>query len=471
MTRTRLTLLTALIASAALSSTGAAGTAANTSISNTGIFTYQDDGGTTQSVSSTPVTITVAQVGGISITANGTVGTPGQTIYVTPGNTGALTYTVTNTGNGADTVTLTTQDGAGNPVTGVTYYYDAALTQPVTGNAVPLAADQSRTVYAAYTVPAGATGGAGVYVTPVGTSSFNGSVVDNNNVGLISPTRVHSVTVSTDNALTATTPGGAVGAHTLTNTGNTPIASGDLTVTGTVNDTNGILASVSYQFSSGATSGAASANPTTALNNYLTAAGPLAAGASVTLSTTYTAAAGKAIGQSANDAVKGYFVATSTASDTYGTTSANATVGTDTLTLVGGVANVSKVADNCGTDATCMTPVLNTTTGKPGDYIRYTIKVMNSGSSALKRPVVQDTLNTNLLYVKSTGTTTQAGAGVQAVYSTDNTAYSAAAPVTLASGGTLYVGLNTTGGSVKPTGADTLMAGESFSVVILTQIK
>ncbi|WP_407541983.1 hypothetical protein Q0M94_17030 (plasmid) [Deinococcus radiomollis] len=471
MTRTRITLLTAMIAATALSFAGATGTAANSSISNTGTFTYVDDNGTPQTVNSTPVTITVAQVAGVNIAVDGTVATPGQTVYGAPGSTVYLTYTVTNTGNGSDTVNLTTQNGAGAALSGVTYFYDTALTQPVTGNAVSLAADQSKTVYAAYTVPGNAVGGAGVYITPVGTSAFNTAVVDSNNVGLISPTKVHTVTVSTDNSVTATTPGSVTGAHTLKNTGNTPIASGDVTLVGTVNDTNAILATVSYTVSSGASSGAASANATTALNNYLTSVGPLAAGQSVTVTTTYTTAAGKTIGQTATDALKGYFVQASTASDTYGTTASNATTGTDTLTLVGGIANVTKTADNCGTDVTCATPTLNTTTGKPGDYIRYTIKVANSGSSALKKPIIQDTLNTNLLYVKATSTFSQTGAGIQAVYSSDNTTYTATAPTTLTSGGTLYVGLNTTGGSVKPTSADTLNAGANFTVVIVTQIK
>ena len=471
MNRTRSALLTALVAASTLSFAGATGTAANSSISNTGTFTYADDSGTPQSVSSTPVTLTVAQVAAVNIAVDGTVTTPGQTVYAAPGTTGILTYTVTNTGNGSDTVNLTTQNGAGAALSGVSYFYDAALTLPVTGNAVSLAADQSKTIYAAYTVPANAVGGAGVYITPVGTSAFNPAVVDSNNVGLISPTKVHSVTVSTDNSITATTPGSVTATHTVKNTGNTPIASGDVTLQGTVNDANAILATVSYTVSSGASSGAASTNATTALNNYLTSVGPILAGQSVTVTTTYTTAASKTIGQTATDALKGYFVQASTASDTYGTTSSNATTGTDTLTLVGGIANVTKTADNCGSDATCATPTLNTTTGKPGDYIRYTIKVMNSGSSALKKPIIQDTLNTNLLYVKATSTFNQTGAGIQAVYSSDNTAYTATAPATLTSGGTLYVGLNTTGGSIKPTSADTLNAGANFTVVILTQIK
>jgi uncharacterized repeat protein (TIGR01451 family) len=471
LTRTCATLITAMLAASLTSFAGATGTAANTSISNTGVFDYLDDAGTAKTVSSTPVTITVAQVAAVSITLDGTTTTPGQTVYAAPGTTGVLTYTLTNTGNGPDTIKLTTEDGNGVALSGVTYYFDAALTQPVTGNSVTLAADGTKVIYAAYSLPTGAVGGAGVYIDPVGTSTFAPAVKDSNNVGLISTTRVHTVTISTDNVLSATTPGSTTGTHTLRNTGNTAVNSGDVTLNATITDTNAILGSVSYIFSAGGQSGAAASDPTTALNNYLTNVGPLAAGSSLTLTTTYTTNSGKTIGQTASDAVKAYFTSSSTASDTYGTTSANASIGTDTVTVVGGVANVTKTADNCGTDVTCLNPTMNTTTGKPGDYVRYTIKVVNSGSSALKRPIISDTLNSNLLYVRAVASSSQTGASIQGVYSIDNVAYSASVPSTVASGGTLYVGLNTTSGSTKPTSADLLNPGENFTVVIITQIK
>jgi len=467
----RFSALLALTAAVLATSAGAAGTTANTPISNTGVFDYIDDAGTMQTVSSTPVTITVTQVAGITISLDGTVANPGQTVFAAPGTTGVLPYTVTNTGNGNDSVVLTTTNGAGANQPGVTYFYDAALTQPVVNNTVALTPDQSRTIYAAYTVPAGQQGGAGTYVDPVGTSTVDPTVVDNNNVGLISATRVHSVSVTVNNALQVTTPGSVVGTHSLKNTGNTPIASGDVTLLATVTDPNAIFATISYQFGDGTQSGAASTDVNTALSNYLNlgAGNPLAAGQTITLTTTYTAQAGKTAGQQATDAVKGYFTQANTPADVYNTSAANATTGTDTVTVIAGKANVVKTADNCGTDVTCAAPILNTTTGKPGDYIRYTIQVSNIGTGNLKMPILHDTLNSALTYVSSTASSNQGGG--QAVYSTDNATYTTAAPLTLATGGTLYAGFdsNTSGG--KPDAVDTLTMNNTFTLVILTKIK
>jgi uncharacterized repeat protein (TIGR01451 family) len=464
--------LLTLTAAVLLSQAGASGTAANTSISNTGVFDYLDDAGTAKSVSSTPVTITVAQIAGVSITSDGTLVTPGQTVYAAPGSTGVLTYTLTNTGNGPDTVKLSSQNGAGAALSGVTYYYDAALTQPVPATGVPLVADEVRTIFAAYSVPAGAAAGNPVYVNPVGTSSYDASVFDLNNVGLISAKGVHAVTLTTDNALQATTPGSVVGTHSLKNTGNTPISASELTLSAAITDASGILGTVTYQFRDGsAQSGAANSDINVALNNYLSSVGPLAAGQTLTLTTTYTTVAGKAAGQSATDVAKAYFTQATTSSDTYSTTAATALSGTDTVTIIAGSASVSKVADNCGLDVTCASPVLNATSAKPGEYVRYTITVRNSGLGTLKMPILHDTLNSDLLFVSASASSTQLGVLVKSVFSVDNLAYAATAPTILAAGGTLYAGLNTTGGSGKPSASDTLNGGESFSLVILTKVR
>ena len=470
--RSFLTSLLTLTTAALIAQAGAAGTAANSTISNIGVFDYVDDAGTPKAVSSTPVNITVAQVAAIAIAPDGTVSAPGQTVYAAPGTTGVLSYTVTNSGNGPDTVRLSTQNGLGGAQSGVTYYYDAALTQPVPASGVPLTADETRTVYAAYTVPAGAAGGNNVYVSPVGVSGYDAAVTDSNNVGLITARNVHSVLVSVDNALQATTPGSAVGTHSLRNTGNTPIRAGDVTLLATLSDANAITQAVSYGFTDGAAqSGASSTDINVAFSNYLNSVGALAAGQTLTLTSTYTTAAGKTAGQTASNAMKGYFTAASTSGDTYSTTAANAGVATDTLTIISGKANVTKVADNCGTDAGCAAPVMNATSAKPGDYVRYTIKVSNIGTGALRMPILRDTLNSDLTFVSALASSSQSGALVKSVYSSDGAGYSATAPGSLAAGGTIYAGLNTTGGSAKPTAADTLDAGQTFTLVILTRVK
>jgi len=77
------------------------GTTAGTAITNTANATYVDanNPGTTINSTSNPVTVTVAEVAGITVTPSGIVdSTPGATTIV-PGNLLVATYTVTNVGN------------------------------------------------------------------------------------------------------------------------------------------------------------------------------------------------------------------------------------------------------------------------------------------------------------------------------------------------------------------------------------
>jgi len=77
------------------------GTTAGTAITNTANATYQDanNPGTTINSTSNPVTVTVAEVAGITVTSSGIVNsTPGATAN-TAGNLLVATYTVTNVGN------------------------------------------------------------------------------------------------------------------------------------------------------------------------------------------------------------------------------------------------------------------------------------------------------------------------------------------------------------------------------------
>lgn len=449
-------------------------TPAGTVISNIGVFDYIDDNNAPQTVSSSAVSLTVSQVASLNIAPDGTTTTPGQTVYAAPGTSGMLTYTVQNTGNGNDNALISTLDGGGAPLSGVTYYYDMAKTQPVVSNSVPLSAGQTKTVYAFYTLPTISAGGTGTLIDPVGTSTFDSSKVDSNNYGVIVTQNVHQVTVSTNNALSATSPGSVSGAHTLSNTGNTPITSataGSISLSGTVTDASSVLSSVQYVFSDGTSTGAVSSSVSTAFANYLSVAGPLAAGSSVSYAVTYATAAGKTAGLRANNVTAAYFSQANTASDSYATRSSTATTASDQVTIIAGNAVVTKTGDNCGTDATCAAPVLNTTTGKPGDYLRYTITVKNAGTSALKGPLLHDTLNAYLTFVKVTAITSQTGAGVNLVYSTDGATFTSAAPTTLGASNTVYVGQDTAGNTGKPTSTDTLNVNETITVTVLTRIQ
>ena len=71
------------------------GTTAGTSISNTATATYEDPNAPGSPINSTSnaVTVTIAEVAGITVTGSGITGT------ANPGNTLVYTYTVTNVGN------------------------------------------------------------------------------------------------------------------------------------------------------------------------------------------------------------------------------------------------------------------------------------------------------------------------------------------------------------------------------------
>src|SRR3954470_3251685 len=82
------------------SGTAYAAPAAGTVIGNQATATYLDASSTSRLATSNPVQTTVSQVKSFTLTANGArTAAPGQTVY--------YPHTITNTGNGSDTYTLT----------------------------------------------------------------------------------------------------------------------------------------------------------------------------------------------------------------------------------------------------------------------------------------------------------------------------------------------------------------------------
>lgn len=140
----------------------AAGTAAGTTISNTATATYNDPGGNPQSVNSNPVNILVDELLDVTVAS----ADPGD-VVVGPGTTNrVLKFTVTNTGNGPEAFTLTSNSAIGgdqfDPTTtsivldtngngtydaGVDTVYTAGTNDPL------LNADQSVTVFVLSTIP------------------------------------------------------------------------------------------------------------------------------------------------------------------------------------------------------------------------------------------------------------------------------------------------------------------------------
>lgn len=116
------------------------GTAAGTTISNTATATYEDEEGTTIDGTSNKVTITVAEVAGIEVTANGVTDSAPS-----PGETGVgFDFKVTNTGNDStkfyipDTGDITVDNGTATKVQ-ISYDGTTWIDRPSNGITDPVA--------------------------------------------------------------------------------------------------------------------------------------------------------------------------------------------------------------------------------------------------------------------------------------------------------------------------------------------
>ncbi len=192
-------------------------TPAGTNISNQASASYIDSAGQARTTTSNQVITVVQQVYSFSITPDGTTATPGQTRNALPGAPVYFSYTVSNTGNGSDTINLTTAQDAGDSfdLTGTALYLDAncngtidpgetsAITSvSLTRQGTPGA---SACVIVAGTIPASATNSQNGNINLSGVSAGNPSVTDSNNWA--------RATATTSAALTATksaSPSGAV---------------------------------------------------------------------------------------------------------------------------------------------------------------------------------------------------------------------------------------------------------------------
>lgn len=472
-------LITAILAVA--TSAAAIGTPAGQTIQNIGQFEYSDFDNTSKTIETTPVNITVASVYNANVGPNGTTAAPGQTVTAAPGQTATLTYTLTNDGNTTDSFNLAVQDGNGNTLPGATIYLDNGdgvfgPGDTVVTSVANLPADQQVKLFVTYTVPANTPGNQSTYVNLVATSAGNGAVVDNNNVGEITAVNVVSFTLATDNSVNVQPNVATQITHTLTNTGNTALIAADLRASSTIGGTNPTAnGTISYTVVNSST-GASVSN--TDLQAALQAAGNLAAGGTYTITVTYTPAAGATDGQSFTNTISVYSATASSTTVRNDVPSTTPVSDTDTLTVQRGIAAVTKTADNCGTVATCTgTITTNTTSAKPGDYLRYTVRVTNTGTGVLKFPTLRDYVPANTEFYSVTGSTTQMNASV--LFSGNRASWNTSAPTTLATatftgtvnnGPFVYVGLNTDGNATVDAN-DALAAGQSLTLVITVKVK
>lgn len=491
-------ILTTLLAAA--SSAFAIGTPAGTLIDNTAVLDL-NDGTTTTSITSTAVRVNVTQIYNVSITPNGTITAPGQTVTVQPGNTGFLTYTVTNTGNGTDTINLASaimngQTGTvtgiylDNPTTGTVGSYDAGDTLVTNLASVP--ADDTRTVFVRYTTPTGTTGGAAAdalhLLNITGTSNGDSTKSDSDNVGAIKIGRLADLSLT--GTLSKTVPAGGSVTFTdiLTNTGNTTLTAAEITGTVgrvTVNGATSITDTfgVSYTVTGGQGGTATNTNLEAALNAAIGTG--LVAGNALTITVTVTPDATTGVNSGAKDGDK-LTLTLETYADFAGAANSSAlqnnaaqgdTQGiiTNVTTVQRGVGSVLKKVALCTTATNCPTYAAAGTTAisaKPGDYVVYYLNATNTGTGKLFSVKLKDALPPNFVATTLGGATNMTGGTLK--YSTNGTTWTTdVTTLGTITGGTttLYVAYENGGTATTIDGSDSLDGGKSLQMKIVGYIR
>jgi uncharacterized repeat protein (TIGR01451 family) len=149
---------------------------ANTTIGNQASATYEDNNGNARTVTSNTVETTVQQVAAVSITQ-------GITKQVSPGNQVLFPHTVTNSGNGSDSFTLTTSESGNNfSFDNIAVYEDANsdgvpddLSSPITSTST-LAAGETFSYIVVVDVPTTAADGVQETISVTANSVFDPSV-------------------------------------------------------------------------------------------------------------------------------------------------------------------------------------------------------------------------------------------------------------------------------------------------------
>jgi uncharacterized repeat protein (TIGR01451 family) len=304
-------------------------------------------------------------------------------------------------------------------------------------------AGQIRCFIAVVNVPASATP---VDVTP-GTSDNVQFTVTSTTLNSVSDTILGAVDVNAVRAFsftpnrsgTVTSPGTIVYTHTLSNSGNQSATVSIPAYTSAYGWT--------YQYS---TDGGATWTSSVSLS--------LAIGATANLQVRVIVPAGEPINRSE--------AATLTATATYASGTASASV-IDTTTIVGGDLRLTKSAISyVGSTAT----VRSGTAAQafPGDEIVYTVVSENIGTGNLTKVVVSDPLPAYTTFVSVSATTTIPAGTV--LYSTNGTTWSTTAPTNLPAGSVIYVGVDTNG-DTNITAADTMPPSGKITLTLRVRVQ
>ena len=225
-------------------------TPAGTQIQNQASASYIDSAGQPRTTTSNLVVTVVQQVYSFTITPDGTESSPGQTKTALPGGQVIFNYLVTNTGNGTDTINLSTvQDLSSDnfDLQSPTIYLDANCngnldageTTPITS--VTLGMGQQACVIVTATIPSSASGGQYGNLNLEGTSAGNPSVTDTDNWARAVATNQAALTAFKSASPSGPVPPGGTITYTISgsNAGGSPAYGVSVTVDGTPR--NGIL--------------------------------------------------------------------------------------------------------------------------------------------------------------------------------------------------------------------------------------
>jgi uncharacterized repeat protein (TIGR01451 family) len=253
---------------------------------------------------------------------------------------------------------------------------------------------------------------------------------------------VAQVLLDPDRSGTVTSPGTIQYTHTLINNSNAPATcnvSGD-----------GGSYGWSYQYSTNGTSWQASLSGVSVAAN----------GGTQTIYVRVQVPAGEPIGRTD--------VNTVTASCTVGSASASDTA-TETTTIVGGELRLQKSAVSyVGSTPTVRDPA--GATAYPGDRIVYTITADNIGTGNLTNVKVSDPIPAYTNFVSVSATAAGFSGTYTILYSTNGTTWSATAPSSVPTGGTIYVGVSTNGDSTIDAN-DVMPPGASITITLVVQVQ
>jgi len=303
----------ALLCLAAINVARAVPPPAGMSITNQASATYTDTSGVSHTVTSNAVQTTVTQVGSLTLTANGAQNATAGTVVYYP-------QTLTNTGNGSDTFSLTTSNTGGFTMSSVAIYADNGSGQP-TGSPITssgaLASNATFKFIVVATLPATATAGQTNTVTATATSTFDAtktaSVTD---VTTVTNNAVVTVNKSVSAASGAAGSGPYTYTLSYTNTGNstaTVVALTDVIPTGMTYVAGSARWSVTGATALSDTGGTTGTAPNTIVSNYASGSttwtatlAQVTAGQSGTVSFQVNVAAATAAGTLNNTATYSY---------------------------------------------------------------------------------------------------------------------------------------------------------------------